>query len=54
MLGECEMVSETRIGDGDLVFFRGCKSSKAQTILLRGANDYLLVITPLRPHLAIG
>jgi len=42
MLGECETVAEGRIGDGELVFFKGCKSTKAQTILLRGANDYLL------------
>jgi len=40
--GECDLVEESRIGDGELIFFKGCKQSKAQTIILRGANDYML------------
>lgn len=40
--GSAEMVEETRVGDGELIYFRGCSSSKAQTIILRGANDYML------------
>jgi len=42
MFGECEEVVEQRIGDGRLIYLKGCKSTKAQTIILRGANDYML------------
>lgn len=41
-LGEADLVEETRVGDGELIFFRGCRKTAAQTILLRGANDYML------------
>lgn len=41
-LGECELVSEERVGDGELIYFRGCKTGQACTIVLRGANEYLL------------
>lgn len=41
-LGEAEEVSEERVGDGELLYFRGCKGGKACTVVLRGANDYLL------------
>lgn len=41
-LGTCEHVEEVKVGDGQLIYFRGCKTSRAQTILLRGANDYML------------
>jgi len=41
-LGECERVSEERVGDGELIYIRGCKSSAACTIVLRGANEFFL------------
>jgi len=41
-LGECEIVEEGQVGDGQLLFFRGCKTSRSQTIIIRGANDYML------------
>lgn len=41
-LGEAEIVEEQKVGDGELTFIKGCKNTKAQTILLRGANDYML------------
>ena len=30
------------MGDNDFVFFKGCKKSTACTIILRGANEYML------------
>lgn len=42
MFGHAEMVEERRVGDGELIYVRGCKTTRAQTILLRGANDYML------------
>jgi len=41
-LGDCKKVFEKRVGDWDYTFFEGMKTSKAQTILLRGANDFFL------------
>jgi T-complex protein 1 subunit alpha len=41
-LGEAEEVSEERVGDGELLYFRGCKGGKAVTVVLRGANEFLL------------
>lgn len=41
-LGECEEVLEEAVGDNDFVFFKGCKKSTACTIVLRGANEYML------------
>ncbi|CDJ40375.1 T-complex protein 1 subunit alpha [Eimeria tenella] len=41
-LGSCAEVSEERVGDWDYIFFRGCKAAKAATIVLRGANEYIL------------
>jgi T-complex protein 1 subunit alpha len=41
-LGECASVSEERVGDGELMYFRGCKSGSACTIVLRGANEFML------------
>jgi T-complex protein 1 subunit alpha len=41
-LGECSLVSEKAVGDNDFVFFEGCKNSNACTIVLRGANEYML------------
>lgn len=40
--GEADTVEETRVGDGELIYVKGCKSTRAQTIVLRGANDYML------------
>ncbi len=36
------MVEELFVGDRDVVFIKGCKSTKAQTIVIRGANWYML------------
>eukprot|EP00798_Chlamydomonas_sp_ICE-L_P006221 gene6221-2838_t len=41
-LGMAEDVAEERVSDDALMTFKGCKFSKAATILLRGANDYML------------
>lgn len=40
--GTCEEVHEAKVGDGELIYFRGCSKRKAQTVILRGANDYML------------
>ena len=42
LLGSCESVNEERVGDYDFIFFRGCHEARSQTILLRGANDFML------------
>jgi len=41
-LGSAEEVSEQRVGDNDFIFIKGGASTKATTILLRGANEYML------------
>ena len=41
-LGFCAEVAEERVGDGELLYFRGCKSGSACTVVLRGANEYML------------
>lgn len=41
-LGEAEEVSEERVGDNDYIFIKNMKNTKAQTILLRGANEFML------------
>jgi len=41
-LGEAEEVSEERVGDNDFIFFKQCKNTQAQTLLLRGANEFML------------
>lgn len=41
-LGECSWVAEERVGDGELLYFRGCKNGQACTVVLRGANDFML------------
>jgi len=41
-LGIAEEVSEERVGDGDLIFIRGTSTSRATTIILRGANEFML------------
>lgn len=41
-LGECAVVAEERVGDGELLYFRGCKHDSACTVVLRGANEFML------------
>lgn len=41
-LGHCEVVAEERVGDGELMYFRGCKEGRACTVVLRGANEFML------------
>merc|ERR1719478_15722 len=41
-LGNAEEVTEERVGDNDFIFIRGCSATKASTILLRGANEFML------------
>lgn len=40
-LGTAETVKEERVGDGELLYVCGCKGG-ASTIVLRGANEYML------------
>merc|ERR1719432_719527 len=42
MLGHAEELVEQRVGDNDFVFIKGCSQTKASTILLRGANEFML------------
>merc|ERR1711997_303456 len=41
-LGSADIVEEMTIGDRDILFIKGCASTKAQTIVLRGVNWYML------------
>merc|ERR1740138_930930 len=41
-LGQAEEVQEQRVGDNDFIFIKGCSATKAATILLRGANEFML------------
>jgi len=41
-LGTAEVVEEIMVGDRDVLFIKGCSSTKAQTIVLRGVNWYML------------
>jgi T-complex protein 1 subunit alpha len=41
-LGEAEEVCEERVGDNDFIFIKHSKNTQAQTLLLRGANEYML------------
>lgn len=41
-LGSCEKVYEKRVGDWEYMFFQGMSQTRAQTIVLRGANDFFL------------
>jgi len=41
-LGTCERVYEERVGDWDYMFFQGMSQTRAQTIIIRGANDFFL------------
>jgi len=41
-LGKCDEVLEKRVGDNDFIFMKGCPGHRASTILLRGANEFML------------
>jgi T-complex protein 1 subunit alpha len=41
-LGTCKAVKEVRVGDGEMLHVYGCQGSGASTIVLRGANEYML------------
>jgi len=41
-LGNAAEVVEERLGDGEVVFIKGCQETAAQTIVLRGANAHML------------
>merc|ERR1711948_111096 len=41
-LGAAEEVVDQRVGDNEFIFLKGCKATKAATILLRGANEFML------------
>lgn len=41
-LGSAKLVEESRVGDRDIFFIKECSSTAAQTIILRGANWYML------------
>eukprot|EP00397_Hematodinium_sp_SG-2012_P031893 GEMP01033903.1.p1 GENE.GEMP01033903.1~~GEMP01033903.1.p1 ORF type:complete len:544 (+),score=143.11 GEMP01033903.1:41-1672(+) len=41
-IGKAEEVVEDRVGDNDHIFIKGCAALKATTLLLRGANEYML------------
>lgn len=40
-LGTAEICKEERVGDFDYVFIEGFKENRVQTILIRGANEYM-------------
>jgi len=42
LLGEAEKVSEEKISDSEMLFFYGTKKSASSTIIIRGANEFLL------------
>ena len=39
-LGSCTEVSEERVGDGELLYFRGCATGQACTVVLRGKSKH--------------
>jgi len=41
-LGTCETVSQEPVGDNELILFRGCKTSRTASIILRGPSTYML------------
>ena len=41
-LGKAAVVCEERVGDGELLYIRGCEEAKASTVVLRGANEFHL------------
>jgi len=42
LLGHCEEVSQERICDDELILIKGPKSKTAASIILRGANDFMV------------
>ncbi|KAJ2595536.1 chaperonin-containing T-complex alpha subunit Cct1 [Coemansia sp. RSA 1722] len=41
-IGTAELVEQVRLSDDDVVVIRGAKEQQASTVILRGANDYML------------
>ena len=41
-LGTCAEVCEERVSDDDMIVLKDCKNTQACTMLIRGANDYML------------
>ncbi|KAJ1837554.1 chaperonin-containing T-complex alpha subunit Cct1, partial [Coemansia sp. RSA 2708] len=41
-LGSAELVEQVRLSDDDVVVLRGAREQHASTVILRGANDYML------------
>ncbi|KAJ2772240.1 chaperonin-containing T-complex alpha subunit Cct1, partial [Coemansia linderi] len=41
-IGSAELVEQVRLSDDDIVVIRGAKEQHASTVILRGANDYML------------
>jgi T-complex protein 1 subunit alpha len=41
-LGACSAVREVRVGDGEMLYAHGCQGRGASTVVLRGANEYML------------
>jgi len=41
-LGSCAEVCEDRVSDDDMIVLKDCKNMQACTMLIRGANDYML------------
>jgi len=41
-LGTAREVVEEKVGDGELTYIKGCVSKRAATIVLRGANEFML------------
>lgn len=42
-LGECASVCEERVGDGELLYFRGCKNGQVRVVLLLFQYPFLYV-----------
>jgi T-complex protein 1 subunit alpha len=41
-LGTCDAFAEVRVGDGEMLYAYKCQGHGASTIVLRGANEYML------------
>ncbi|CAD7940473.1 unnamed protein product [Amoebophrya sp. A25] len=52
-VGTCDLVEERRVGDNEFIFVHGAKDSKASTLLLRGANEFMLEETERSIHDAL-
>lgn len=42
LLGEADLVLQERVADDELIIVKGCHAHKSSSILLRGANDFML------------